>query len=296
MLPHIQSLESIFEKIQVDVLRDDLLVPFASGNKWRKLKYNLKYAIENRSTVISFGGAFSNHIHALAGACQHYHLPCVGIIRGEYDIHNPTLKYAASCGMKLHFVSRSDYRLKESSPAIKKIIDHYDDGYLVPEGGTNDLAYKGLAELGAFINTLDHDVVMVAAGTGGTATGLLRSLDTSKELWVFSALKGGHLYDEIGHKSQYSEVKWRFFGEHHLGGFAKTNEDFITWINAFIEKSNVPIDPIYNGKLMYAFWNMLLDGVLDNKKKYLWIHTGGIQGIKAFNYMTKGIKIINAEG
>jgi 1-aminocyclopropane-1-carboxylate deaminase len=276
-------------KIKLFVKREDLIHPEVSGNKWRKLKYNLQYAKEKGiKKIITFGGAFSNHIHATAAACKYYGLESIGIIRGEFDENNPTLKFAQACGMKLKFIDRSSYREKEDSEVVKEFLSKQDDYFLVPEGGSNELAYDGLRELAEEINETHFDIIMVSAGTGGTATGILKWLNPAKELWVFSSLKSDYLHAEIIKKldpKKHHQLK--FFSSFHYGGYGKSPESLISFINVFSTETQIPLDPIYNGKLMNGFFEMITENQLDTSKSYLWLHTGGLQGIDAYNYMAK---------
>ncbi|MDF1695793.1 MAG: pyridoxal-phosphate dependent enzyme [Saprospiraceae bacterium] len=275
--------------IDLQVKREDLIHRYISGNKWRKLKYNLLHAKkEGFRTIVTFGGAFSNHIFATAAACHAFKLNSIGIIRGEYDIHNPTLQFAQSCGMQLKFVDRSSYREKEKSPKVKAILKKLESYTLVPEGGTNALAYQGLKELAHEINETDVDVVLVSAGTGGTASGILKELDPSKELWVFSSLKGDFLNEEIlSQVNNSKQDQFKFISTYHCGGYGKTPAYLVDFINAFGEETHIPLDPIYNGKLVYGFLDLAAKGKLDTSKSYLWVHTGGLQGIDAYNYMAE---------
>jgi len=277
------------KSIDLFVKREDLIHPLVSGNKWRKLKYNLKYAKDNGyNTIVTFGGAFSNHIHATAAACQAFDLESIGIIRGEYDKDNPTLQFAQSCGMELKFIDRASYREKENSEVVKAFLAEQDSYFLVPEGGSNELAYDGLRELAEEINETHFDIVMVSAGTGGTATGILKWLDTSKELWVFSSLKSDYLHDEIQKNIEPEKhQQFKFLSSYHYGGYGKAPKSLITFINEFSAQTKIPIDPIYNGKLMGGFSDMVEKGEIDESKTYLWVHTGGLQGIDAYNYMEK---------
>jgi len=275
--------------VSLSVKREDLLHPTISGNKWRKLKYNIKSALDNGvETIITFGGAFSNHIYATAAACNELGLQSVAIIRGDYDKENPTTMFAQQCGMDLRFIDRSSYREKENSEAAKNILSEYSNFMLIPEGGSNDLAEKGLHELSSEINETDHDIIMVSAGTGSTATGILQQLDTDKELWVFSSLKSAYLEDEILSKTDSSKHdQLKFISCYHYGGYGKTPPELILFMNDFKIETNIPIDPIYNGKLIAGFYDMASRAQLDTTSSYLWIHTGGLQGIGAYNYMAR---------
>ena len=274
-------------KIKLFVKREDLIHPEVSGNKWRKLKYNLEFAKNHGvKKIITFGGAFSNHIHATAAACNYYELESLGIIRGEYDADNPTLKFAKECGMELIFIDRTSYREKENSEKVKDLLASQSSYYLVPEGGSNELANDGLKELAEEINKTEYDVIMVSAGTGGTATGILRWLNPSKELWVFSSLKSDYLHAEILNTVDLEKQhQLKFHSSYHYGGYGKSPEKLISFINSFTAETKIPLDPIYNGKLVSGFFEMIKIGLIDNSKSYLWIHTGGLQGIDAYNFM-----------
>lgn len=282
--------------VKLDIKRDDLIHPSISGNKWRKLKYNLLAASnDNCDGIITYGGAFSNHIYATAAACREFGFQSVGIIRGEYDPRNPTLQFAKSCGMDLKFVDRSSYREKENSISIKEILNQYPDFLVIPEGGSNELSENGLKELSFEINELNHDVILVSAGTGATASGILNHLSEDKKLWVFSSLKSCYLKEEILDRVPAKKAKQlTFFSDYHWGGYGKSPANLIQFMNSFTRESKVPIDPIYNGKLIYGFSDMIRNEMIAINKSYLWIHTGGLQGISAYNYMAhkKGRLII----
>jgi len=271
--------------ITLNVKREDKIHPLISGNKWRKLKFNLQHLkTYDFSHCITFGGPFSNHIYATAAACALYNIPSIGIIRGEYDSNNPTLKFAQEQGMKLHFVSRTAYRAKEDSEEVKTICSEYSNPYIIPEGGSNHLAIDGLKELADEINTSDYDIILVSAGTGFTAGGILKHLDQSKDLWVFSSLNSDYLKDEILDIAGNEKAKQLlYFKEDIHGGYGKTSPTLIEFINDWKKETSIPIDPIYNGKLLYRFIQEM--NRTTSSSKYLWIHTGGLQGIDAYNYL-----------
>jgi len=283
--------------IDLHVLRDDLLHPAVSGNKWRKLKYNLLEAKSRGvKTIVTFGGAFSNHIYATAMACKLLGLESLGIIRGEYDPRNPTLRHAHACKMQLYFLDRETYRLKEESQEAMAIMSSLSNYMLIPEGGTNDNAMMGLGELADEINKTDADTVLVSAGTGGTATGILKGLHEHKRLWVFSSLKDPYIEDVI--RDQVTDQKssqMRFVSEYHFGGYGKTKPTLITKINEFKQETGLAVDPIYNGKLVVGFLDMVATGQVIPRKKYLWINTGGLQGVAAYNYLAskKGKRLLD---
>ena len=264
------------------IKREDLIHEHISGNKWRKLKgYIEKIQTGKHRGIITFGGAFSNHIHATAAAGRHFNIPTVGIIRGEYDDHNPTLRFAANQGMDLRFVTRSAYREKQQHEDIQKIVGEHPDHLIVPEGGSGLLSLVGLQELAQEIQSLpDPDIVTVAAGTGMTASGLVKYQD--RLVTVISALKSIHLKAEI---EKVTSKSFDFCLDYHFGGYAKVTVELVQFINEFRENTNIPLDPIYNGKAIYGVMNMVNKGLIKSGSTVLHIHTGGLQGIAAYNYM-----------
>ncbi|GAB3823224.1 hypothetical protein GCM10028895_29830 [Pontibacter rugosus] len=195
-------MEAPLQKLEDDLLkeqgvalwvkREDLLHPHISGNKWRKLKYNLKAAKQQgHHTLLTFGGAYSNHIAATAAAGKAYGFRTIGIIRGEEHLPlNPTLAFATSCGMQLHYISREKYRLKDEPGFLKEVQQQYGKVYMLPEGGTNLLAVKGCTEIVDDI-TIDYSHICCAMGTGGTLAGIVAGLAGEKAILGFPALKGG---------------------------------------------------------------------------------------------------------
>ena len=275
-------------KVGLYILREDLIHPIVSGNKWRKLKYNLLAARESgESTLLSFGGAYSNHIHALATAAKEYGLKSIGIIRGEEHLPlNPTLTDAKAMGMELHYMDRTLYRLKDSLKVFESLKQQFGKFYLLPEGGTNELAIKGAAEIVENIEN-DYDYFCLACGTGGTTTGIICGLNGKGEVIGFSVLKGVFHQQEI--KNWLEKIdqgklnNWQLNSDYHFGGYAKHNEQLISFINMFSAKYKIQLDPIYTGKMLYGVYDMIKQGKFPEKARILAIHTGGLQGIKGFN-------------
>lgn len=273
--------------IRLFVKREDLIHPAVSGNKWRKLKHNLLKAKKlGKKGIITFGGAFSNHIYATAAACHGLAWPSVGIIRGEIDPQNPTLVAARNWGMQLEAVSRSDYRRKTLSPNIQNLIARYPDNYLVPEGGSNDLALDGIAEMMAEAKTQltpFPDLICVAAGTGCTARGILLHKPSSCAALVVSALKGDFLIEEIGlDQAQYG---WRLDTASHFGGYGRVPEDLERFAQEFEADTGLPLDPIYTAKAMHGLLSAIDRGEVAPGSRVLFIHTGGLQGWEGLHYM-----------
>jgi 1-aminocyclopropane-1-carboxylate deaminase len=272
-------------EITLHIKREDLIHPFISGNKFRKLKYNLLQAkAEGKSKLITFGGAFSNHIAAVAYAGKENYLETIGIIRGdelESKIsENPTLTFAQNCGMKFEFVTREVYRTKTTPLFIEKLKGYYSDFYLVPEGGTNSLAVKGCEEI---LTTEDADFTHIccAIGTGGTISGLINSAKANQKIIGFPALKGDFLSDDI--RKFVTNSNWELQLDYHFGGYAKINEALIRFINDFYKQTNIPLDPIYTGKMMFGIVDLINKGYFPKGAKILAIHTGGLQGIEGMN-------------
>ena len=285
----IKTLENIRLNTQVSLKPDYLIHPTVSGNKYRKLKYNLQKAqSENYKGILTFGGAFSNHIAATAAAGQALNIPTVGVIRGEELAskidQNPTLRYAKSCGMHLEFVSRSTYKDKTTPEYLKTLLEIFKDFYIIPEGGTNALAIKGCQEI---LTETDQqfDVICCSVGTGGTLTGLINSSLPSQKIIGFPALKGGFLNEDICKFA--TQSNWELWEAYHFGGYAKVDSKLITFMNHFKATYNIPLDPVYTAKMMYGIFDAIQTGQIPKEAKVLAIHTGGLQGIEGMNLRLK---------
>ncbi|TRX20644.1 1-aminocyclopropane-1-carboxylate deaminase/D-cysteine desulfhydrase [Flavobacterium franklandianum] len=271
------------------IRREDLIHPFISGNKFRKLKYNLVQAkAENHHTLLTFGGAFSNHIAASAFAGKENGLKTIGIIRGdelESKIQdNPTLKFAQECGMKFKFVTREDYRHKTESPFIENLKNEFGDFYYVPEGGTNEFAVQGCEEI-LFKEDAEYDFICCAVGTGGTVSGLINSSLPHQKVLGFPALKGDFLKEEI--RKFVHKENWELITDYHFGGYGKVNPELIAFVNQFYVEDQVPLDPIYTGKMVFGVIDLIDKNYFPENSKILLIHTGGIQGNAGMNLKLK---------
>ena len=271
------------KEVSVCIKREDLIHPHISGNKWRKLKFNIDKAIREKKGILTFGGAFSNHIYATAHTANAFRLPCIGIIRGTYvDRDNHTLASARSVGMKIELVTHDIYRQKNQVSYLKALQKKYPDYLLIPEGGNNDLAMEGIKELGDEITTgnFEADYITVSAGTASTAKGLLRSIPHASKLIVFSSLKGEFLKDEIVAEEN---TNWELNTDFHFGGYAKVNENLVTFINTYKEETGILLDPIYNAKMVYGLHSLLGQNRINPGSRIMIIHTGGLQGIHGHN-------------
>jgi len=271
--------------ITLEIKREDLLHPFVSGNKFRKLKYNILQAkAENQSVLLTFGGAFSNHIAAVAYAGKEQGFETIGVIRGDElrdkISENPTLSFAQECGMRFEFVTREAYRHKTETAFIEQLQVKFGSFYLVPEGGTNNLAVKGCEEI---LTEFDahFDFVCSAVGTGGTISGLINSAFPHQKVLGFPALKGDFLQNEI-HKFV-NNKNWELITDYHFGGYGKVTTEFIEWMNWFYAQTGIPLDPIYTGKMVFGVMDLIQRNYFPPKSRILMIHTGGLQGIAGMN-------------
>ena len=277
-------------EVSLFIKREDELHPFISGNKYRKLKYNLEAASKQKKrTLLTFGGAYSNHIAATAAAGFEHGFKTIGVIRGdelgnnldEVLQQNATLKFASEHNMQFEFVSRSDYRNKTSAAFIEKLHQKFGDFYLVPEGGTNEFAVKGCEEI---LNDEDvkFDIVCSAIGTGGTISGIINSIQSHQQVIGFPALKGDFLKHEI-QKYVLQNKNWSINSDYHFGGYAKVSEELITFINKFKIETEIPLDPVYTGKMLIGLVDLIKKQTFKAGTKILAIHTGGLQGIEGMN-------------
>lgn len=271
--------------IELFIKREDLLHPVISGNKFRKLKYNLAETKRlGYKKLLTFGGAFSNHIVAVAGAGKEFGFETIGIIRGEEleeKIHeNPSLAVAQQFGMKFFFVSRDAYRLKETPEFLEKMQSQFGDFYLLPEGGTNELAIKGCEEI---LSELDSEFsyVCTSVGTGGTVSGIINGSSSHQNIIGFSSLKGDFLQKDIAKFA--NKKKWSVNCEYHFGGYGKVTNELIEFINSFYIQFGIPLDPIYTGKMMFGILDLIQKDFFPPNSKILAIHTGGLQGIAGMN-------------
>lgn len=279
--------------ISLTIKREDMIHPFVSGNKFRKLKYNLLQAkAENKTTLLTFGGAFSNHIAAVAFAGREQGFKTIGVIRGDelFDKieENPTLKFAQENGMQFEFVSRENYRLKNEESYIENLKQKFGDFYFVPEGGTNELAVKGCEEILTDEDSV-FDYVCCAVGTGGTISGLINTASPNQKILGFPALKGDFLKDEI--RIFAKKDNWNLISDYHFGGYGKINLELIEFINAFFDENKVPLDPIYTGKMVFGVIDLIHKNYFPAHSKILLIHTGGLQGINGMNLKLKQKKL-----
>ena len=272
-------------EIELWMKRDDLLHPVISGNKWRKLKYSLDHALSlDADSIISMGGAYSNHLHALAYAGKALGLKTSGIIRGEQpETLTPTLCELQNWGMELKFVSRSDYRLLRQYKGCHDLPSLVPRQYWLPEGGAQALALKGVAELVNEINVA-YDILCVPCGTGATLAGIIDAVPDQVTVIGFAALKNaGFLQTDVEFLLPRSCSNWQINLDYHFGGFAKTSAEFMTFIADFESKTGIPLEPVYTGKMMYALYDLIAKHTFEPGQRIIAVHTGGLQGKRGFS-------------
>ncbi|WP_229427574.1 1-aminocyclopropane-1-carboxylate deaminase/D-cysteine desulfhydrase [Methylomonas fluvii] len=282
-LTRINDPELAGRQLELWIKRDDLLHPIISGNKWRKLKYILNHALcAGADCIVSMGGAYSNHLHALAFSGKALGLKTIGYIRGERPPQlNATLHDLLDWGMELRFVSRNDYRQLRDYKAHDSLPGLQAGQYWLPEGGATDLALQGVAELVDEIE-IDFDIVAVACGTGTTLAGLLASPLTQQAIGV-AALKGGDfLIDDVeqllNKQGITSHADRRILVDYHFGGFAKTTPALLAFMQDFQQRHGIELEPIYTGKLLFALCDLIRKRYFPAGQRIVAIHTGGLQG------------------
>lgn len=269
--------------IEVYVKREDVLHSEISGNKFRKLKYNLAEARDLGFTkLLTFGGAYSNHIAAAAAAGKEFGFETIGVIRGEElqekYLENPTLKKASENGMQFEFVTRTQYRDKNNSEFLDQLKEKFGDFYLIPEGGTNNLAVKGCKEILTDDDKM-FDFICCAVGTGGTISGIINSLKPHQKAIGFPALKGDFLTEDI---QKYAENRqWNLVTDYHFGGYAKLNDELKQFMKQFFKKYLISLDPVYTSKTFFGVIDLISKGYFKPDSKILIIHTGGLQGLQS---------------
>ena len=246
--------------VRLYLKRDDLIHPEIPGNKWRKLKYNLIAAREQGyRTILTYGGAYSNHIRATAAAGYHFGFSTIGVIRGEEHLPlNYSLAYSVSRGMRLSYMDRITYRHKDRPEVIAALQREFGDFYLIPEGGSNALGVQGCIEITHEIDR-SFDLICCSCGTGSTLAGIAAGLRGGQRALGFAALKGGQFLTEEVEMFQretfgYNSNNWMIECDFHFGGYAKAKPELHSFIDEFKKQHNIRLDWIYEGKMMYGLF------------------------------------------
>lgn len=267
--------------IHLFIKRDDLIHPEISGNKWRKLKYNLEAANrENKDTILTFGGAYSNHITATAAAGKYLGLKTIGIIRREeYQPLNKSLQFAKDCGMQLHYVNRTDYKSFNIQHSSLNIDEN--KVFILPEGGANELAVKGCTEIVDEIE-IDFDYICCACGTGTTIAGIASNLKPHQQAIGIAVLKHYKISDEIIQKYG---IQHSSFNIHHyaFNGYAKITPELIQFIKSFYDEHQILLDYVYSGKMMYGISDLIAKNYFPERSTIIAVHTGGVMNANVFD-------------
>ncbi len=285
MFPKTQQITSSLlkeKKIKLYLKRIDENCPYVSGNKIYKLKYNIDYILnKGYKKVLTFGGAYSNHILATAYIANKFNLSSTGIIRGDEVLPlNPTLKLAKKYGMNLIYFNRKNYKLLTQYQKLTLIPSEYKESYILPEGGTNKLAVRGTQEI---LDLLDNqDYICCSVGTGGTISGLINSSNQEQNILGFPAIKGISLLEENIIKWS-DKANWKLINDYHFGGYSKFDNNLIDFIMEFYAKYSISLDMVYTGKMMYGIFDLINKDFFPKNSTILAIHTGGLQGNLGMN-------------
>ena len=300
-----------YREVDIWLKREDLIHPHISGNKWRKLKYYLRdFRASGKKVILTFGGAFSNHLAATAALGKMAGIPTKALVRGQEVQSNPTLDFCREQGMEIEAIPRKRYATKDEFEFLQLMEEKLPEVYIIPEGGKGPLGTKGCTEILEDVDESFH-YICASAGTGSTMAGLLLSEYPARFL-CFPALKGAvflkraivqQVMDFKGAFSTGVDEKLLVDGRlevaenYHFGGYAKVSDELIEFVNSFYEKHEVPLDPVYTGKMMYGIFDMIEKGKIPAGSKLLALHTGGLQGIKGMNERLRkqGKEVINYE-
>ena len=264
--------------LQLFIKREDRLHPVLSGNKWRKLKYILKHALDlGYDHLISMGGPYSNHLHALAWIGKQLDIKTTGLIRGEAPTNeSKTLRDLRDWGMTMHFMTRSEFRHLRQYHSHDSPPAGQFRGYWIAEGGATTLAMQGIAEMMQEINQ-PFDLMTLACGTGTTLAGIARSLPTKTQAMGFAVLKGASYLDHDVRRLTGSS-NWTINHDYHFGGFARGNDTLKAFVHDFEKHTGIPIEPVYTGKMVYGLFDLIKNNTFMPGQKIIVIHTGGLQG------------------
>ena len=270
--------------IKLFIKREDLIHDIVSGNKWRKLNYNFKYIKEKKiKKILSFGGAYSNHLHALSWLAKKNNIKSFGLVRGcKLSIENPTLSFCKKNKMDLFFLNRSTYRNnKYNNPIFKKIIKSEENVFVIPEGGFNEFGIKGCEEIMNEVNE-HYDIICCSIGSGCTAVGIIKSLKFDQSFLGFSSFKNNSQIKNII-SEKVKTMNWEINSEYNFGGFGQVNDELKKFIKDFKNTYAIMLDPIYTSKLFFGLFDMISKNKLPKDSRILVLHTGGLQGLKGFN-------------
>ncbi len=281
------------KEVRLFVKRDDLIHPYVSGNKWRKLKYNIEAFLQSgKESILTFGGAYSNHIIATSAAGKEFGIKTIGIIRGEEltGNSNAVLRFAKECGMELIFISRDEYKKLHTPGGIEsfansKLQTPNSKPYILPEGGFNELAVKGCEEIVDEIN-MPFDYICCACGTGATLSGIARKLKSNQSrnerdpsfgahAIGFSVLQGENFLEKQVSEFAGNNNNWTVNFDYQFGGYAKATDQLKEFCNGFSERNDILIEPVYTGKMFYGIYDLLKNDFFKPGSTIIAVHAGG---------------------
>lgn len=273
------------KEVSVSVLRLDKIHPLVSGNKIFKLHYFLQEALASKhKTIITFGGAYSNHLAATAYACKAFGLNCIGIVRGEKPVHlSSTLQQCVQDGMTLKYISRNDYEKKDIAPFLNELKREFGDFIIIPEGGYHPLGAKGAALIYELLKNKNYSDIVLATGTATTLAGILIAAKPTQQITAIPALKG--ISDTEKRLSELTGaacfVNLQIFNDYHFGGYAKKNDQLISFMNDCWRRYRLPLDFVYTAKMFYGVKDLIKKDTFKKGSNIICLHTGGLQGNKS---------------
>lgn len=277
-------LPDTISNVKVYMKRLDLVHHVISGNKWYKMKYNINEMVEQGiDTMLTFGGVYSNHIHAAATAGKTFKFKTIGLLRGEEHLPlNDTLQSSIDNGMELHYIDRTTFRERETEKFLEEIKNRFGNVFILPLGGTNKAAVKGCAEIVKQID-IDYDYVCSSSGSGGTFAGIVAGLNGNKKGIVFSALKGGQFLEKVISDLAFDYSgkifrNWKLNTDYHFGGFAKLTKELVQFTKEFEKLNGFELDYIYTNKMMFGISKLIKSGYFKSGESIVAIHSGGLQG------------------
>jgi 1-aminocyclopropane-1-carboxylate deaminase len=282
----LQKIENVITRqfgIRLYVKRDDLIHPEITGNKWRKLKYNIEAAhAQKKKTLLTFGGTFSNHITATAAAGKWLGFKTIGVIRGEaHQPLNNSLRFASDCGMELYYVSREAYKNRDLQAIVQQ---HPIDGgslYIIPEGGANEYGMQGCREIVQEIN-IPFDYICCACGTGTTIAGMVSALLPNQKAIGIAVLRNNRLKEEITERFNLHDVSLKIV-EYAFNGYAKTTPELLAFIRKFYHDHDIRLDYVYTAKMLYGLFDLISKGAFARGTTIVAVHTGGVANASVFS-------------
>lgn len=272
--------------VQLWVKRDDLIHPIISGNKWRKLSHALQSAVDNQCRhIVSFGGGFSNHLHALGYCCQKLGIRLTAIVRGDYSANpSPMLADLLNWQTDIQYVNRITYQKRTDNDYLNTLQQTYPDALIIPEGGSQQQALVGMADVIAEL-TQHYDYIVAPVASGGTLAGLVYANNQQKlnsRVLGIAVLKGQgyleRLVSDLLPQSVKNPPDWQINHDYHCGGYAKSPSYLQTFCTAFFNHTQIPVEPVYSGKIFYALQQLISQNYFSENSKILALHTGGLQG------------------